>query len=199
MSAFLVVLAYVIGSVPFAVIVTRAMRLPDPRGYGSKNPGATNVLRSGNKLAALLTLFGDGAKGYLAVWIAQEWGAPEPFIAAAALAVFLGHLFPLFLRFRGGKGVATSFGAWLALDPLLGLIGLAIWALIAALTRVSSVAALSAALVSPLVSWWRHGFDVVTVAVIMMVSLLVFRHKGNIRKLLARSEERLGAREDTST
>jgi acyl phosphate:glycerol-3-phosphate acyltransferase len=199
MSVFLVVLAYVIGSVPFAVIVTRAMRLPDPRDYGSKNPGATNVLRSGNKLAALLTLLGDGAKGYLAVWIAQEWGAPEPFIAAAALAVFLGHLFPLFLQFRGGKGVATSFGAWLALDALLGLIGLAIWALIAALTRVSSVAALSAALVSPLVSWWHHGFDAVTVAVIVMVSLLVFRHKGNIRKLLARSEERIGAREDTST
>jgi acyl phosphate:glycerol-3-phosphate acyltransferase len=190
----LVLLAYLIGSVPFAIITSRAFRLPDPREYGSKNPGATNVLRSGNKLAALITLLGDGAKGYFAVWLTQHFTGSVA--AAAALAVFLGHLFPLFLRFRGGKGVATSFGAWLALDTLLGFASIVVWLLVALVMRVSSAAAIAAAIIAPLVSVWQNGLSLVTLTVIAMAALLVLRHKENIRKLLARSEGKIRARED---
>lgn len=191
----LVLLAYLIGSVPFAIVTSRAFRLPDPREYGSKNPGATNVLRSGNKLAALLTLLGDAAKGYLAVWLAQVF-ASDITVAAAALAVFLGHLFPLFLRFRGGKGVATSLGAWLALDVLLGSVAIALWLLVALITRISSAGALTAAIVAPLVSAWHSGIGTATIAVAAMAALLVLRHKENIHKLIARSEGKIGAHED---
>lgn len=191
----LVLLAYLIGSVPFAIVISRAFRLPDPREYGSKNPGATNVLRSGNKLAALITLLGDAAKGYLAVWLTQVF-ASDITVAAAALAVFLGHLFPLFLRFRGGKGVATSLGAWLALDVLLGSVAIALWLLVALITRISSAGALTAAIVAPLVSAWQSGIGTATIAVAAMAALLVLRHKENIHKLIARSEGKIGAHED---
>jgi acyl phosphate:glycerol-3-phosphate acyltransferase len=191
----LVLLAYLIGSVPFAIVISRAFRLPDPREYGSKNPGATNVLRSGNKLAALITLLGDTAKGYLAVWLTQVF-ASDITVAAAALAVFLGHLFPLFLRFRGGKGVATSLGAWLALDVLLGSVAIALWLLVALITRISSAGALAAAIVAPLVSAWQSGIGATTIAVAAMATLLVLRHKENIHKLIARSEGKIGAHED---
>lgn len=188
----LIVLAYLIGSIPFAVVISRVFALPDPRRYGSRNPGATNVLRSGNKLAALLTLLGDGAKGWFAVWLAQRLRAPEAIIMASAAAVFLGHLFPLFLRFRGGKGVATSFGTWLALDAVLGASALLIWALVAWATRISSAAALAAAIAAPLVSIWQSGVSMLTLTVFVMSALLVVRHAANIRSLLTRSEERIG-------
>jgi glycerol-3-phosphate acyltransferase PlsY len=132
------------------------------------------------------------------VWLVQRAGAPEPVIAASAVAVFLGHLFPLFLRFRGGKGVATSLGAWLALDPVLGVAALGVWALTATLTRLSSAAALVAAIVAPVVCWWRHGAEPLTFAVIIMAALLMLRHKANIRNLLARSETKIGSRRDAS-
>jgi glycerol-3-phosphate acyltransferase PlsY len=195
MNLALIVFAYLLGSIPFAVVMSRLFALPDPREYGSKNPGATNVLRSGNKLAALLTLLGDGAKGYFAVWLAQQFAAPEPVVSAAAIAVFLGHLFPLFLRFRGGKGVATSFGAWLALDTLLGISALIVWALIALASRISSAAALTAAVAAPLVSVWQTGLSLLTFTVIVMSALLILRHAKNIRNLLSRSEEKIGKRE----
>jgi glycerol-3-phosphate acyltransferase PlsY len=195
MNLALIVFAYLLGSIPFAVVMSRLFALPDPREYGSKNPGATNVLRSGNKLAALLTLLGDGAKGYFAVWLAQHFAAPEPVVSAAAIAVFLGHLFPLFLRFRGGKGVATSFGAWLALDTLLGISALIVWALIALASRISSAAALTAAVAAPLVSVWQTGLSLLTFTVIVMSALLILRHAKNIRNLLSRSEEKIGKRE----
>lgn len=191
----LIVLAYLIGSVPFAIVMSRLFGLPDPREYGSKNPGATNVLRSGNKLAALLTLVCDGAKGYLAVWLAQRFSAPDAVVSGAAISAFLGHLFPLFLRFHGGKGVATSFGAWLALDALLGVTGLIVWAATAFAVRISSVAALSAAVVVPLLSAWRSGMTLVTLTVLVMSALLIVRHAKNIRNLLEHSEGKIGGRE----
>src|ERR1700761_6269965 len=140
------VVAYLIGSISFAVIVSSAMGLADPRSYGSKNPGATNVLRSGNKLAAVLTLLGDAFKGWLAVWLTQHYaarfGLDDAAIALAAIAVFIGHLYPVFFRFKGGKGVATAAGILLAIDPILGLATLATWLIVAFFIRYSSLAAL---------------------------------------------------------
>lgn len=188
----LIVLAYLLGSIPFAVVISRLFGLPDPREYGSKNPGATNVLRSGNKLAALLTLLCDGAKGYFAVWLAQQFATPDAVVSAAAVSAFLGHLFPLFLRLRGGKGVATSFGAWLALDAWLGVTGLIVWAVTALATRISSAAALSAGIVVPVLSAWRSGMSLLTLTVFVMSVLLILRHAKNIRNLLARSEGKIG-------
>ena len=145
--------AYLLGSVRFAMVSSRIFALPDPRSYGSKNPGATNVLRSGNKKAAILTLIGDMAKGWLAVFLAQRYGPAhgfaDGFVALVAIAVFVGHLYPVFLKFKGGKGVATAAGVLLALDPTLGLATLATWLLIAFALRYSSLAALLAALARP--------------------------------------------------
>ncbi len=195
------VFGYLLGSVPFAVIVSRAFRLADPRSFGSGNPGATNVLRSGNKLAALLTLIGDAAKGWLAMFIVARAGATPVFagvtetaIAVAGLAAFLGHVFPFTLGFRGGKGVATALGVLLGFSGTLAGITAGIWLAVAAITRYSSLAALLAAAAAPFLSWWLLGKIEITVIVALMCAVLIYRHKSNIRKLLAGSEGRIGGR-----
>jgi glycerol-3-phosphate acyltransferase PlsY len=184
--------AYCLGSVSFAILVSRLMRLPDPRSYGSKNPGATNVLRSGKRIAAILTLLGDGGKGWLAVWAAGLL-APAPVAALAGLAAFLGHLYPVFHRFHGGKGVATAAGVLLGLDLWLGAGTLATWIIIAAFLRYSSLAALIAAAFAAVFSVVRLGPGEAA-AVVAMALLLVWRHRANIVRLRAGTEPRLGAR-----
>lgn len=190
------VAAYLIGSISFAVVVSRAMGLEDPRTYGSGNPGATNVLRSGNKKAAILTLLGDAAKGWLAVWLAQwlaaRFGVDETGIALVVIAVFLGHLFPVFHRFEGGKGVATAAGILLALNVWLGLATLATWLIIAVFFRYSSLAALVSAVFAPFFYVLMNGFDWIAGAVALMAVLLIARHRANIAKLLAGKESRIG-------
>jgi glycerol-3-phosphate acyltransferase PlsY len=190
----LVVGAYLIGSVSFAVVVSRAMGLPDPHDYGSGNPGATNVLRTGNKLAALITLLGDALKGAAALWLAG-WVAADTLdpraTAAVALAAFVGHLYPVYFRFRGGKGVATAAGIAFALDWRLGVALAATWLLVAAISRYSSLAAISAALAAPAVAWYFQGQGYVSAAVLAMALLLLLRHAGNMRKLIAGSESRI--------
>ena len=190
-----VVCAYLLGSVSFAVLMSKAFALPDPRTYGSQNPGATNVLRSGKKMAAALTLLGDAAKGTVAVLLAQHF-APENYtlIAAVALAVFLGHLFPIFLRFKGGKGVATALGVLLALNIWIGLAVLVTWLLVALVFRLSSLAALLAAVAAPIYAvllGLPREYILVSVALSL---LLVWRHKGNIQNLLAGKETRIGCK-----
>ncbi|HSD52806.1 MAG TPA: glycerol-3-phosphate 1-O-acyltransferase PlsY [Burkholderiales bacterium] len=191
-----IVIAYLIGSLSFAVIVSKAFGLPDPHTYGSGNPGATNVLRTGNKVAAVLTLSGDGAKGWLAVFLAQQFawrfGVNDAGIAAVALAVFVGHLWPIFFRFRGGKGVATAAGILFAIDWRVGLGTLATWLIIALFFRYSSLAALAAAVFAPFFTALVLGFDVYAAAVLAIACLLVWRHAENIRKLLTGTESRIG-------
>jgi glycerol-3-phosphate acyltransferase PlsY len=187
-------LGYLLGSLPFAVIVSRALGIADPRSFGSGNPGATNVLRSGNKLAALLTLLGDAAKGWLAMVIAAKVGAGETAVAAAGVAAFLGHVFPITLRFKGGKGVATALGVLLGFSGVLGAIVAAIWLAIAAVTRYSSLAALVAAASAPSIAMLRHEPTVVVIAVSIISVMLILRHKANIQKLLAGTEDRIGAK-----
>jgi len=190
-----VVIAYLLGSVSFAVLMSKAFALPDPRTYGSQNPGATNVLRSGKKLAAALTLLGDAAKGTLAVLLAQYF-VPEnlTLIAAVALAVFLGHLFPIFLRFKGGKGVATALGVLLALNPWLGLAALGTWLLVALVFRLSSLSALMAAAATPLYAvYFALPREYILVAIALSL-LLIWRHKGNIQNLLAGKESKIGSK-----
>lgn len=196
-AAFLVVAgAYLIGSVSFAVVVSRAFGLPDPHDYGSGNPGATNVLRTGHKAAALLTLAGDGAKGWLAVfaaqWIAARAGMPEWVVPAAALAVFLGHLFPVFHGFRGGKGVATAAGVVFALYWPLGLALLVVWATMAWGFKISSLAALTAALLLPLGGFLVFGNSTTAWALVPIAALLFWRHRANIRQLVAGRERTIG-------
>jgi glycerol-3-phosphate acyltransferase PlsY len=195
----LTLLAYVLGSIPFAVIVSRAFALPDPRSYGSGNPGATNVLRTGRKAAAVLTLLGDALKGWLAVFLAQrmaETGAIDVTVAAAAVAVTLGHMYPVFLRFRGGKGVSTTTGVLFALDPWLAAGAVATWLIIAFFFRYSSLAALVAAALAPFFAFLLYGMsrfaleEVVGVTVIAL--LIAWRHRTNIRNLLAGTEGRIG-------
>ncbi|HQZ45039.1 MAG TPA: glycerol-3-phosphate 1-O-acyltransferase PlsY [Usitatibacteraceae bacterium] len=188
------VVAYLIGSIPFAVVVSRAMGLPDPRSFGSGNPGATNVLRSGSKAAAALTLAGDALKGWVAVWAALALGLAEEIVAVVALAVFLGHLFPVWLRFKGGKGVATAAGVLLAVDWRAGLAVLAVWAVVVAASRYSSLGALAASLFAPAALYWLRGGGPLFAAVIAMCALLVWRHEANIRKLLRGEESRIGAK-----
>ena len=183
---------YLAGSIPFAVLVSRLMRLPDPRTYGSGNIGATNVLRSGNRLAALLTLVGDALKGWAVVLVARLAGAPEELVALAAFCAFLGHLFPAWLRFKGGKGVATAAGELIALDWRLGAAVLAAWLVVVAATRYSSLAALVAAVVAPFVAWALLGAGPVLYAVVAMSVLLVLRHRPNIQKLIRGEESRMG-------
>ena len=197
MATFVFILiAYLIGSLSFAVIVSKAFGLPDPHTYGSGNPGATNVLRTGNKLAAVLTLIGDGAKAWLAVFLARafawKFGVDDVGIAAAALAVFVGHLWPVFFRFQGGKGVATAAGILFALDWRIGLGTLATWLIIAFFFRYSSLAALAAALFAPFFTALVLGFNVYAAAVLAIAVLLVWRHAENIRKLFAGTESRIG-------
>jgi glycerol-3-phosphate acyltransferase PlsY len=188
------VFGYLLGSVPFAVIVSRAFRLADPRSFGSGNPGATNVLRSGNKLAALLTLLGDAAKGWLAMFVASRVGADGTAIAAAGLAAFLGHVFPFTLGFKGGKGVATALGVLLGFSGALAGITAGIWLAVAIVTRYSSLAALVAAAAAPFLAWWLPGNFDATVTVALMCALLIYRHQRNIGNLLAGTEGRIGGR-----
>jgi glycerol-3-phosphate acyltransferase PlsY len=191
-GALAVLGAYLIGSVSFAIVLSRLAGMPDPRSYGSGNPGATNVLRSGRKLVAALTLAGDGGKGWLAVWLAALF-APGA-VAYAALAVFLGHLFPVFHRLRGGKGVATAAGALLGLDWRIGLGTLATWAIIAFFLRYSSLAALVSAAFAAVFTALFYGPGAQVACVLAMSALLVWRHKENIRRLLAGEESRIGAK-----
>ncbi|HLB17425.1 MAG TPA: glycerol-3-phosphate 1-O-acyltransferase PlsY [Burkholderiales bacterium] len=191
-----IVIAYLIGSLSFAVIVSKAFGLPDPHSYGSGNPGATNVLRTGNRLAAVLTLVGDALKGWVAVVLAQRlawrYGVDDTGIAAVALAVFVGHLFPVFFRFQGGKGVATAAGILFAIDWRVGLGTLVTWLVIALFFRYSSLAALVAAAFAPFATALVLGFNVYAAAVLAISVLLVWRHAENIGKLLAGTEGRIG-------
>jgi glycerol-3-phosphate acyltransferase PlsY len=190
--------AYLIGSISFAVIVSKCVGLADPRSYGSKNPGATNVLRSGNKKAAIATLLGDCAKGFIAVWLARHfgpgYGVEDNGIALVAIAVFLGHLWPVFFRFVGGKGVATALGVLLALSPWLGLMTLVTWMVIAYAFRYSSLAALIAAVFAPFYYAFMFGIDAIFLAVLAMSGLLIYRHGKNIGNLLAGKESRIGSK-----
>ncbi|MBM3346007.1 MAG: glycerol-3-phosphate 1-O-acyltransferase PlsY [Betaproteobacteria bacterium] len=195
LTSVFILLAYLIGSLSFAVIVSRAFRLPDPHTYGSGNPGATNVLRSGRKAAAALTLLGDGAKGWVAVFLAQHLGpdfaVDAEGIAGVALAVFVGHLYPLYFGFRGGKGVATALGVLLAINPWLGLGTLATWMVIAFSLRISSLAAIIAAAFAPLYDLWLSGPRLITAALAVISVLLVLRHRANIQRLLRGEEGRI--------
>ena len=183
---------YLAGSIPFAVLVSRALRLPDPRTYGSGNIGATNVLRSGSRLAALLTLLGDTLKGWAAVLVAKLLGLPLELAALVGLMAFLGHVFPVWLGFKGGKGVATAAGVLIALDWRLGVGTLLVWIAVVAATRYSSLGALVAAAVAPAITAWLYGAGPVLAAVLAMSGLLVARHHVNIRKLLRGEESRIG-------
>lgn len=185
-------LGYFLGSLPFAVIVSRIFGLADPRSFGSGNPGATNVLRSGNKWAALLTLLGDAGKGWLAIFVATKVGAGETAIAATGLAAFLGHVFPVTLGFKGGKGVATALGVLLGFSLVLGGWVAAVWVLVAMVTRYSSLAALAAAASAPFIAMLSHEQIEIVLAVAVMSVVLVYRHRLNIQKLRAGTESRLG-------
>jgi glycerol-3-phosphate acyltransferase PlsY len=195
-SALIVIAAYLIGSVSFAVVVSRAFGLPDPHEYGSGNPGATNVLRTGNKAAAVLTLLGDGVKGFVAVFAAQRLalltGAPEWTVAAAALAVFIGHLYPVFHKFAGGKGVATAAGIVFALYWPLGLVLAAVWLTLAFGFKISSLAALVTATLLPLGMFYVFGVSLIAWTMVPIAALLFWRHRANIRELLAGRERTIG-------
>ncbi len=189
-------LAYLMGSVSFAVVSSWVFKLPDPRTYGSKNPGATNVLRSGKKAAAILTLFGDAGKGWLAVALAQYyaplWGLGGEGVAVVALAVFLGHVFPVFLRFQGGKGVATAVGVLLGLSLWIGLLAMATWLLVAFIWRYSSLSALVAAALAPIYTLGILGLESSMIAVLVMSLVLIWRHQSNIINLMEGKEGRIG-------
>jgi len=193
--------AYLIGSLSFAVLVSRVMGLADPRSYGSQNPGATNVLRSGNKAAAALTLLLDGVKGWLPVWALVRYGAAyglgDGTLAMVALAAFAGHVWPVFFRFKGGKGVATAAGVLLGIEPVLGLATFATWLIVAFFTRYSSLAALASAVFAP--AYYFLGNQVVwlidkqvLLATVIMSGILVWRHQANIAKLMRGEESRIG-------
>jgi glycerol-3-phosphate acyltransferase PlsY len=191
-----VLAGYLIGSVSFAVVSSKLFGLPDPHSYGSGNPGATNVLRTGNKLAALVTLIGDGAKGWLAVFLAQRLaaaaGAADWVVAATAIAVFLGHVFPVFHRFEGGKGVATGAGIVLALHWPLGLALTVLWLVMAFGFKISSLAALTAAALMPIGAFYVFGNQPTAWAMLPIAALLIWRHKANIRQLLEGKERAIG-------
>ena len=188
--------AYAIGSLSFAVIVSKLMGLSDPRTYGSGNPGATNVLRSGNKAAAVLTLLLDALKGFVPVLLVKLYGPAhgleEGTLALVAIAAFVGHLWPVFFHFKGGKGVATAAGVLLALNPWLGIATLATWIIIAAFTRYSSLAALVAAVFAPFYQVLIWGGGPTASAVFVMGALLIWRHRANIVKLMNGTESKLG-------
>ena len=194
---WLMPLAYALGSISFAVVVSKAMGLPDPYTHGSKNPGATNVLRTGNKLAAVLTLLGDAAKGWVAVTIARAvLGDPASesnnmLLGLVTIAVFLGHLYPIFHGFKGGKGVATAAGILFAISWVLGLATLGTWLIVAFFMRYSSLAALCAAAFAPLYFTFLFGVQPMSLAILVMSLLLIYRHRSNIRNLMNGTETRL--------
>jgi glycerol-3-phosphate acyltransferase PlsY len=200
MSWSLIPLAYLIGSISFAVVVSKCMRLPDPYSYGSGNPGATNVLRTGNKRAAVLTLFGDALKGWLAVTIARVvlgdallmQGTAAWILCGVVIAVFLGHLYPVFHGFKGGKGVATACGILFGINLFLGLATLATWLIVAFFLRYSSLAALAAAVFGPMYFVLLFGFQPMAIALSVVCALLIWRHRSNIRNLMNGTETRIG-------
>lgn len=185
---------YLLGSVSTAIITCRLMGLPDPRSQGSRNPGATNVLRLGGKKAAAITLFGDMLKGLLPVLIALSLGMPDVVIAACGLAAFLGHLYPLYYGFQGGKGVATLLGVLLGMHWLLGLSTIGVWLAMAFTFRYSSLSALVAATASPLLAWSITHSAAISASIALMAALLIWRHRSNIRNLLAGQEDKIGSR-----
>jgi glycerol-3-phosphate acyltransferase PlsY len=195
-TAVAVLGGYLLGSVAFAVVVSRWLGLRDPRLYGSGNPGATNVLRSGSKAAAALTLAGDALKGAVAVLLARHLGAafgvPAAGVAVTGLAAFLGHLFPVFFRFQGGKGVATFLGVAVALDPLLGLGCCVVWLAVAVVSRYASLASITAAAAAPLLWLLAKAGTVDLIVFVAMAALLLWRHRRNIENLLAGRERRIG-------
>jgi glycerol-3-phosphate acyltransferase PlsY len=195
-TAVAMLAAYLLGSVSFAVVVSRMLGLADPRTYGSKNPGATNVLRSGSKAAAVLTLVGDALKGWLAVWLVQRFGPSfgvgDWGVALSGIAVFLGHLYPVFFGFKGGKGVATAAGAIVALNPWLALAAGVTWLIIAFFFRFSSLASMVAAVFAAFYSAFGWGFDQRFVAVAVIAGFVIYRHQANIRNLMVGKERRIG-------
>jgi glycerol-3-phosphate acyltransferase PlsY len=201
LNLLLIPIAYLIGSISFAVVVSKCMRLPDPHTYGSKNPGATNVLRTGNKLAAVLTLIGDALKGFLALMLARAVIGDPPIpvyldswlVCAVAIAVFLGHLFPIFHRFQGGKGVATACGILFGVSSVLGAATLGTWIIVALFLRYSSLAALSAAIFGPLYCVFLFGLHPIVLALVVISLLLIWRHRSNIANLLNGNESRIGS------
>jgi glycerol-3-phosphate acyltransferase PlsY len=200
MTWLLIPLAYLIGSISFAVVVSKCMCLPDPYSYGSGNPGATNVLRTGNKRAAVLTLLGDALKGFLAVILARlvlgeamvTQGAAAWIFCGVVIAVFLGHLYPLFHGFKGGKGVATACGILFGINLTLGLATLATWLIVAFFLRYSSLAALAAAVFGPVYFVFLFGFQPMAIALSVVCALLIWRHRSNIRNLMNGTETRIG-------
>ncbi len=199
-SLLFAIAAYLLGSVSFAIVVSKLFRLADPRTFGSGNPGATNVLRTGNKKAAALTLLGDCVKGWIPVALAVRFdealGLGDAGVALVSVAVFAGHLWPVFFRFKGGKGVATALGVLLGLNPLLGLATLITWVVVAYAFRYSSLAALVSALFAPFYYTLLFGVDAKGLAVLLMSALLVWRHRNNIGNLLAGKESRIGKKSE---
>jgi glycerol-3-phosphate acyltransferase PlsY len=198
----LIPIAYLIGSVSFAVVVSKCMRLPDPHSYGSGNPGATNVLRTGNKLAAVLTLIGDALKGYFAVMLARILLGDESLtstlnswlLCGVVVAVFLGHLFPIFHGFKGGKGVATACGILFGINWILGLATLSTWIIVATFMSYSSLAALAAAVFGPIYFVFLFGFHPIAIALAVVSALLIWRHRSNIANLMNGTESRIGSK-----
>jgi glycerol-3-phosphate acyltransferase PlsY len=202
LDILLIPLAYLIGSISFAVVVSKCMNLPDPHSYGSGNPGATNVLRTGNKLAAALTFLGDALKGYFAVMLARVLLGDQSLTASLSswvlcgvvLAVFLGHLFPVFHGFKGGKGVATACGILFGVNAILGLATLSTWIIVAVFLRYSSLAALAAAVFGPIYFVFLFGFQPMGIALLAVCSLLIWRHRSNIQNLLNGTESRISSK-----
>jgi glycerol-3-phosphate acyltransferase PlsY len=183
-----IVAAYLIGSISFGIIFSKLFGLPDPRTVGSGNIGATNIARSGKKLPAILTLLGDALKGWLPVWLALQSNMLMWVVASVGLAVFFGHLYPIYHRFNGGKGVATALGVMLAVSPMLGLACLLTWVLVFAISRLSSLSAIVAAALSPVFAWLLLPYKNYVLMVLVMAVMLVWRHKSNIQKLLNGTE-----------
>ena len=188
------VLGFLLGAIPFGIVISKALGQPDPRTAGSKNIGFTNVLRVSGKKAGILTLLGDLGKGWVIAWAAMHWLTVESYIMVVALAPILGHLFSPFLGFKGGKGVATAVGVLLGLNPWMGLLAVAIWIMVAAIWRMSSLAALAAAGLAPIYALFFLGLESGTFVVLVMSLLIIWRHKSNIASLIAGKETRIGKR-----
>jgi glycerol-3-phosphate acyltransferase PlsY len=206
LALFLIPIAYLIGSVSFAVVVSKCMRLPDPYSYGSGNPGATNVLRTGNKLAAVLTLIGDALKGYIAVMLARLILGDSSLtstmgswvLCGVVIAVFVGHLFPIFHGFKGGKGVATACGILFGINWILGVATLSTWIIVAMFMRYSSLAALAAAVFGPIYFVFLFGLQPIGLALLVVCLLLIWRHRGNIQNLMNGTESRIGSKKKSA-
>lgn len=195
-SIILIIAAYLLGSLSFAIILSKLFKLQDPRSYGSKNPGATNVLRSGNKIVALLTLLGDGIKGWAIVFLSIQYASPlgltEEAICIIAIAVVVGHMFPIFFKFKGGKGVATAAGVFCAFSPMLTLILFIIWLALALALRISSVAGIAVSIFAPLLSLYFVPINTYRWPILVISIFVILRHHENIRKLIHKEENKIG-------